>query len=184
MAADLFSKSLKLRSQDRVRILGDEVSDLLAGECLLVFQIVVGGCRVCFLKLRIPETHLLDRIFGGIAFGTDNLIHSVVRPRRHDIVGNEHGLAIFRADESVGLVSILEVIAFLACFFLNSGCAVEGLRVHCNESFHAVASVNVQHLADRAEAMSWVNIAFVCPIEFKSPIIPVCIPEWIQVVQI
>ena len=122
-------------------------SDLLLCEVLLGVEVFDAWS---LLELVTTQYDLLDRIFSGIAFCTDELIHPAIWSGSHDIMLDEDGLSVLGADQSGGLVSVLEVLALPSVTSLDVAGAVYSLGFHCYKGLEAVSPVNVQYLGNRA----------------------------------
>ena len=126
-----------------------------------------------------------DRIFVGKTISTCQLIHTAVRTRIHYIVLNMDSFTVFSADESHGVVTVLEfdriVCQTISLTQFRTGCS---LGVHSYQSLHAVATVNVQQLAGRAKTVSGINVSTVFVIVIQTPVIPIVGPEFFEVVDI
>ncbi len=61
---------------------------------------------------------------------------------------------------------------------------VDGLSLHRHESLETVSTMNIHDLADRTEAVGGIDIALGSLVEIKSPVVPVGIPERIQIMMI
>ena len=96
----------------------------------------------------------------------------------------EHGLAIDRADERRGLVAVLEVGALLVHQPLHHLRTVTGFRVHRHKVLHAVAAVDVQHLAVGTDAVGGIDVPAVFHVIIQTPVVPIFRPEVVEVVQI
>ena len=97
---------------------------------------------------------------------------------------NEHRLTIDGADERRRLVAVLEIGTVLARQLLHHAGAIDGLGVDSHEIGHAVAPVDVQHLAVGTDAVGGVDVAAMLGIIVQSPVLPVGRPEVVEVVQI
>ena len=97
---------------------------------------------------------------------------------------NEHRLALHGVYERGCLVAVLEVRAVLTRQFLHHPRAVVGLGVHCHQILHAVAAMNVQHLAVGAYAVRRIDVATVLGVVVQPPVVPVGRPEVVEVVQV
>ena len=178
MSADLLSEGLKLWSQNRVAVFLLILSDFLSSKLFFGVEILDTGS---LLELVAPQAYLLDGILAGVTIRSDQLVHSAVRPGSHDIVLDQNGLPFFSQNQGAGLVTVLEILALPSLSLLDITRAVDGLGLHCHESFETVAPVDVKHLSHRTQAVGGIQIAFAFLVEIKPPVIPVSVPERIQV---
>ena len=130
------------------------------------------------------QTVFLNRIFAGIAISSNYLVHTAVGTGSHYIVLYQHCFAVLRTDEGCGLVSVLEVFYFFSGRLFNVCRTVHSFGVHSYESFHTVATVNIEYLASRAHTMSCIYITTMFLIVVHTPVVPVIRPEVFQIVYI
>ena len=81
------------------------------------------------------------------------------------------------------MVAVAEFLVLARAVF-HQLTAIERLGVHCHERFHAVATVNVEHLSHRAESVRGIDVATEFLVVVESPAefvilacLPVIIPE-------
>ena len=182
VASDLLCKSLKLRSKDRIAVVLknclEPVSRIgdLAAKVLVVSGSLGQGV--------VPQTELLDRILACIALAAHNLVHAVVRARRHHVVFHEDGLAFLRRDHRHREIGVLKVLTFLSGSGFHMLRAVHSLGLHRDKGLETVAAMDVHHLADRTEAVGRIDIPLDLLVEIKPPVVPIGVPERIQIVMI
>ena len=91
---------------------------------------------------------------------------------------------ILCTNQGRSMVTITEVITnrigslFHQCFSYNR------LRIHSNQSFHTVATVDVKYLTSGAHTVSRIYVTAMQVIIIHSPVVPVFRPEIFQVVDI
>ena len=93
-------------------------------------------------------------------------------------------LSVLGADERHGVVAVGELVAFLSRHLLNPRLAVDALGVHGHECLHAVATMYVEVLCDRAEAVGGIHVAAELLVVVESPaelvvdvLLPISVPE-------
>ena len=129
------------------------------------------------------QTILLDRIFCGISFGADHLVHTVVGTRCHHIVLYQNGVSLFGSYHRHSLISVLEFLGIVPAL-LPQLLAYDRTGFHRGKSLHTVAAVNIHHLADGTEAVCRIKISLVLRIEVEAPGVPVLVPELVETVMI
>ena len=159
-------------------MLGHEFFELFAFDHEFASEVVIADAAGAFRA----QADLLGGVFAGIAVGADELIHAVVGARGHHVVLNEDGLTLGGAKHGHGDIASLEVRAVLAGNGLVVLRAVEGIGVHGYERSETVAAVDIEGLADRAEAVGRIEVAAVLAVEFKPPVVPVAGPVVIEIV--
>ena len=126
-----------------------------------------------------------DRIFVGKTISTCQLIHTAVRTRIHYIVLNMDSFTVFSADESHGVVTVLEFDRIVCqTISLTQFRTSYSFSIHSYQSLHAVATVNVQQLAGRAKAVSGINVTTEFIVIIQAPVIPIFTPELFEVMNI
>ena len=143
---------------------------------MLTFGEETGG------QLVLQQRETFNRIFVGKAFGTRELIQTVVRSVSVNIMFDEESLAFLGLDHRGGHVTVGEVVHIH--HFLGDLLAVIGRRAHRDQGLHAVATVNVEGLAERSEAVGGVDIARVVLVELEAPVFVILVPEWLEVVDV
>ena len=179
VAAHFLGEGLEFGRQDGVRVLLEHLVGRRAAVHFLRAH-RVGVHRLPFLELAEAEHR--DRVLGGIAVRAHDLVHAAVRARGHHVVLHEDRLALLGTDEGGRLVAGREGRVRRAVQLLGQFGAVERLRVHRYEGLHPVAAVDVHHLAHRAEAVGGIQVAAVLLVLLEAPVVPVGLPEGIQVV--
>jgi len=89
------------------------------------------------------------------------------------------------------MITIQEVFAFFTTCFFYQFFTVNRFGIHSNQCSHAVTTVNVQSLCNRAKAVSSVNVTTMFHVVAQTPsqfvfftVLPVVRPEVIQVVDV
>ena len=114
--------------------------------------------RVYTLGYLVSDAESLHRVLHCVALRAYQCVVTRVWARGYDIVVQLNNLAVLGADKCCGLVTILEVVELLAvCRLVNIG-THNSLCVHRHQGLEAVATVNVQHQAQRAKSVSRVGI--------------------------
>ena len=179
--------------QDRVIILLDQSFLLLLVHETMSIE-VIHLRSTCTLERLARECKLLCRILGSVTLGTCELEQTVVWLRSHHVVLNLHHLTLGCTHQGSSMVTIAELLALLAALVLHPVLTHERLCVHGNERSKAVATVNIQALSNRAQAVSRINITTVLHVILHTPvevilvivsrILPVSIPEVLETVDI
>ena len=148
----------------------------------------------CTLERLARESKLLGRILGSVTLGTCELEQTVVWLRSHHVVLNLHHLTLSCTHQGSSMVTIAELLALLAALVLHPVLTHERLCIHSNERSEAVATVDIQALSNRTQAVSRINITTVLHIILHTPvevvlvivsrILPVSIPEVLETVDI
>ena len=92
-----------------------------------------------------------------------------------------YGLSFLSAYESGGMIPVqIGIFSML----LRQLLSVEGVGVHCNQSLHPVAPVNVQSPACRTHSVGGIDVSAMLLVVFVSPVVLVLVPERIEVMYV
>ena len=130
------------------------------------------------------ESKALVRILVGKALSTAKLEHSAVWTRCSYDMLHQNGLSFSGTDDCTGVVAVGIVICTLAVTRVSNLLSAESICLHRHEKVHFVATVDVQCLAYRSDAMSRINITGMITIILHSPVSLIPVPERIKVVAI
>ena len=130
------------------------------------------------------ESKALVRILVCKTLCTAKLEHSAVWTRcSHDML-HKDSLALSGTDDCTCVVTVGILICTLAITRVSNLLSAESICLHRHEKVHFVATVDVQCLAYRSDAMSRINITGMITIILHSPVSLIPVPEWIKVVAI
>jgi hypothetical protein len=180
VAADLAGKVFDLLNERILVSLHQGVALLVAHELLCV-EVVVSDV----LKLCATESETLVRIFVGITLSTLNLVHTAVRLRGNYAVFDKDSLSLAGTDEGRGVVAVGVLLYYtltiaLVCLIL----AGESVGVHRDEDIHLVSAVDIEILADGADAVGRIDVAVVILIIGHTPVSLIVVPVGLEVVAV
>ena len=181
MAAHLAGLFLEFL-EDGVLVLLHDGVPLGVGHVFLGIQVVIGRGHLHHVGTQCES---FVRILVREALGTRDLVHAVVRTGRHRIVLHQDGLALPRADEGHRIVAVGVLLhGPLAIALVGNFLAREGVGVHGHEDVHLVAAVDVEILADRADAVGGIHVAVMVLVVGHPPVALVHVPIGLQVMAV
>ena len=133
-------------------------------------------------KFFFKDGVAFNRVFVGKTLSTCQLIKAVVRAIGVYIMLDEQGFTQFGLNHCGRHVAIGKVVG--AHHLLGDFLAIVGGRTHGYEGLHAVATVDVESLAERSEAVGGVDVTGMALVELQTPVLVVFVPERFQIVDI
>ena len=133
------------------------------------FQGVFLLLRQEVMTLRRIECNAFYGIFIGKALGTRQLVKTVIGLGTHDVVLYFNDLALCRADQRGGMISVTEIVAYRICTFTDKFLSYHRFRVHSHKHLHTVSPMDVESLGYGTKTVGRIDIAPVTHIIVKAP---------------